>query len=111
MKARLPLEYRFKDLKRQAIEARVEQKSLEKAMEKDSYSVDITAMCFVLSLIRNFGWGYSKTATRIPKLIRDVQDMLDYYINRYGHDCAMTAIKRDLAEYGVTWERSNNGRT
>lgn len=110
MKARLPIEYRYKDAKRLIEEQRAEKRAQEIFKEYESYSVDITAMTFLLSIIRRRKWGTGKRATKIPTLIQDVQETLDYYLERYDPDCAYTAIKRDLAEYGVVWERGNDDK-
>ena len=75
--------------------------------EYDSYTIDIVIIAVVLVMIRVFGWGSGERATRIPRLIRETQATIEHYINRYDHDCAMVAMRRDLNEYGIIYEGVN----
>ena len=107
MKARLPLEYRYKDAKRELFEARAEQKARELFHEYDSYTIDIVIIAAVLALVEGEGWGTNKTATRIPRFIARVQQTIEDACTRYGHDCAMTALCSRLNNYGVEYERKS----
>lgn len=107
MKARLPLEYRVKDAKREAIEAAAEIRARKLFREYDSYTIDIVIIASVLALIEGEGWGTGKTATKIPRFIARVQKTIDDACTRYGHDCAMTALCSKLRGYGVEYERKS----
>ena len=104
MKARLPARYRQPARKQAAFDAAVQEESRRLLHAYDSYTIDIVIWSVVLVLIRTFGWGSGPSATRVPKLISEVQRTIDFYCDRYGHDSAMTAIRHDLREYGVVYE-------
>ena len=104
MKARLPARYSIPANKQAAFDAAVQDESRRLFREYDSYTVDIVIISVVLVMIRVFGWGSGDRATRVPRLIEEVRKTIEHYCSRYGHDCAMVAMRRDLAEYGVEYE-------
>ncbi len=107
MKVRLPFEYNLKAQKKAAFDAAAEVKARKMFKQYDRYTVDIVICSVALVMIRVFGWGSGNRATRVNRLIDEVRKTIEYYCERYGYDCAMTAILRDLAEYGVEYEGRN----
>ncbi len=107
MKARLPARYSMPANKKAAFDAAVQEESRRLFRQYDSYTIDIVIIAVVLVMIRVFGWGSGERATRVPRLIEEARKTIEHYCSRYGHDCAMTAMRRDLAEYGITYEGVN----
>jgi hypothetical protein len=104
MRARLPIEYRLKDAKREALNAAAEIKARKMFREYDSYTIDIVMIANALALIEGEGWGTGKNAKKINRHVARVRKTIDDACERYGHDCAMTALKKRLREYGVEFE-------
>ncbi len=104
MKARLPARYSIPARNKAAFDAAVTEESRRLLHEYDSYTIDIVIIAVVLVMIRIFGWGSGERATRVPRLIEEVRKTIEHYCDRYGHDSAMVAMRRDLREYGVEYE-------
>lgn len=107
MNARIPARYRIPANKQAAFEAAVQEESRRLFREYDRYSTDIVIIAVVLVMIRVFGWGSGARATRVPRLIEEVRRTIDYYCERYDHDSALVAMRRDLREFGVIYEGVN----
>lgn len=105
MKARLPARYSIPANKQAAFDAAVAEESRRLFREYDSYTVDIVIAAVVLTMTDVFGWGTGRRATRIPRLIAEIQATIERYCDRYGHDCAMVAMQTALRERGVEYER------
>lgn len=107
MRARLPIEYRLKDAKREALNAAAEIKARKMFREYDSYTIDIVMIANILALIEGEEWGTGKNAKKIYRHVARVRKTIDDACERYGHDCAMTALRKRLREYGVEYEGRN----
>lgn len=107
MRARLPIEYRLKDAKREALNVAAEIKARKMFREYDSYTIDIVMIANLISLIEGEKWGTGKNAKKIYRHVARVQKTIDDACERYGHDCAMTALCSRLSNYGVEYERKS----
>lgn len=107
MKVRLPFEYNLKAQKKAAWDASVELKSRKLFREYDSYTIDIVMIANILALIDGEEWGTGKNAEKINRHVARVRKTIDDACERYGHDCAMTALRKRLREYGVEYEGRN----
>lgn len=104
MRARIPARYSIPANKQAAFDAAVEEESRRLFRAYDSYAIDIVIFAVVMVMIRVFGWGSGERATRIPRLIEEIRKTIEQYCARYGHDCAMVAMRRDLREFGIEYE-------
>ena len=77
--------------------------------EYESYAVDAVNMAHILALIEKSNWGTGPTATRIPRHMSAVLQTIEDAGARYGYDCAITALRRRLREYGVEYEIQKGG--
>lgn len=104
MRAKLPARFCQSARKQARYDADVQEEAHRLFRSYNSYAIDIVICAVVLVAIRNWKWGTGKHATKIPRMIALIRETIDYYCDRYGHDCAMTAMRRDLREYGVDYE-------
>ena len=107
LKVRLPYQRSLKELKQAQFEMEVERRARELNRDYDSYTIDIVMIANVISLIEKEGWGTGKTATKIPRHIANVQEIIQAACDRYGYDCAFTALAKRLEAYGITYERKS----
>ena len=109
MKVRLPFEYNLKEQKKAVYEAEVEKRSRELFKEYTAYSIDITMMANLISLIEGEKFGTRKGATRLKRHWARVEKIITDTCERYDHAFAMTALQKRLRDYGVDYE-GRNGR-
>lgn len=104
MRAKLPARFCQSARKQARYDADVQEEAHRLFRSYNSYAIDIVICAVVMVAIRDWRWGTGKRATKIPRMIASIRETIDYYCDRYGHDCAMTAMRRDLREYGVEYE-------
>lgn len=109
MKVHLPFEYNLKEQKKAVYDAEVEKRARELFKEYTSYSIDMTMMANLLSLIEGEEWGTGKRATRLKRHWARVEKIITDACERYDHAFAMTALQKRLRDYGVDYE-GRNGR-
>ncbi len=76
---------------KQSARERKEEKLL---MQRTVDTVELFLYLMCISLNDRRGYGEK----RLGETITDIFDLLDYYTERYGSECVLTAVKKELAD-------------
>lgn len=107
LKVRLPYDRLLKESRKLEFDAEVERRSQEIFRAYEGYVIDIVLIAVSLAMIEEFHWGSGKRAKRVHRLLAAVEKTIQDACDRYDYDCAFTALKNRLDNYGKIYERKS----
>lgn len=95
MKVRIPIEMTARRRDAALYDAAVERRAEEIAQARVNEAIATTAKLTLLVvanlLVEEHGWGVGENATRLPQLLRRVEETIIRDGERYDYDCVLTA--------------------
>lgn len=95
MRVHIPAEIKAKRNQGDAAAALVEEEIARREWEIKREAITKTAKLTLLTvanlLVEKRGWGTREGSTRLPELLRDVEQVIVQAGDRYGFDCVLTA--------------------
>jgi hypothetical protein len=67
---------------------------------------DFAAMCALITMVEDFGFGTGEHATRIPRFVKAMQARMDDYTDRM-EECAPNHAWNKLKEMGIDYTVSD----
>ena len=103
LKVKIPPEFNFKASKKEAFDALVEQRAREISKQYAEYAIDVMTLGIARIMVERHGWGTRGTASKIPQLFADFEELIAQIGDRYDDDCILTELHRWARENGVRY--------